>query len=549
MQQYESGTQLSDYLKVIKNRKSIIATFFFVTVFVVTIASFMAKPVYMATVTLLIDMESPNVLTATDPSVTLGPTNYYAYKEYFQSQVEIIKSRSIARQVLNELDLNKTEEYKNAEDPVKDLLEKVKTEEVDGTRLLLLHVFNRDPQQAADIANSIARVYIERNLAYITQSEVMNLLKNEYLKLQARLSEYSKIYKDKHPQMIRLKEEIEQMASRIKGEKERAEGNDLTGASSYSSALGGLKANNITVQDRAETPLKPVKPQKRLNILLAMIVGFFGGTGLAFFMEYMDDTVKGAEDIEKFVGWPYLGSIADINGTGNMTEEERDIFVHNKPKDPASEAYRAIRTSVLFCSTEEHPLKTVIITSAGPREGKTTTLCNLGIAMAQGQKQVLLVDADMRKPRLHEIFDDKNEIGLSSFLSGQTEFKKLVQNTKVPNVFLVSGGPHPPNPSELLDSSKMKEFIEQAYEKFDFILFDTPPVAVVTDAVVLSQITDGTIMVVESAATNKRTLPRINRILKDVRARVLGVIINKVSISHSPYSYSYYYGKQKHTDS
>lgn len=548
MPDYEQEVQFSDYTKVLKAHKAVIITFFFVVVLIVTVASFLMKPVYRASVTLLVDLESPNILTTTG-GVALGSTNYYAYKEYFQSQREIIKSRSIIREVFNEFKLGKSKDYRKSKDPIASFLKTIKVEPIRDTRLLNLNVDNKDPKLSADIANRIAEVYVARNLAYITKSEELNLLKNEYLKLQTKLSEYSKIYKDKHPKMIRLKQEIKQMSARIKDEKEYTSGYDFASSSSVDSVasgsvLMGLKANNITIQDRAEVPLIPFKPKKRLNILLAMMVGLFGGVGLSFFFEYLDDTIKGIEDVER-IQWPFLGYISSIN-KGTRKVIQRDLFVHTNPKDPIAEAYRTIRTSVLFSSTEEHNLKSIIIVSPGPQEGKTITLCNLGITMAHNQSRVLLVDADMRRSRLHTTFKKDNKLGLSNYLSGQAEFKDIVKKTEIENLSLVSSGPHPPNPSELLSSHKMKEFIDEAKEKFDFILFDTAPMAVVTDAVILSRVVDGTIMVLESGKTHKRILPRINQLLKDSRARIIGVILNRASITNSDYHYhAYYYGRMK----
>lgn len=542
MEYHEPETHISDYLRIIRKRKGIIITFFFITVITVTAASFLMEPVYRATVTLLIDLESPQVLTTTG-SVALGHTDYYAYKEYFQSQKEIIKSRSIIRPVFKKCNINQIKDYLRAKDPFKQFLGTIKVEPVRDTRLLLLQVDNKDPKAAADIANRIADIYIARNLSKITKDEVMNLLKNDYLQLQTKLSEYSKIYKHKHPRMIRLKQEIKQIIGRIEEEKETpASLNPHTSTS----ILTGQKANNITIQDRAEPPIEPLKPKKRLNILLSVIVGLFGGVGLAFFFEYLDNTVKEGEEIETSVKWPFLGNVPRINGITAMSEFKKDLFAQIKPKHPVSEAYRAIRTSILFSSTEEHPFKSICITSPGPQEGKTTTLCNLGITMAQSRMRVLLVDADMRKSRLHEIFKVKDTVGLSSFLSGQADFSNLVQKTEIDNLFLVSGGPHPPNPSELISSRKMKEFIDKAKIEFDFVLFDTPPMAVVTDAVILSQIVDGTIMVLESGRTNRRILPRINKVLKDGRIRMIGALLNKISRADSSYHYyAHYYRETK----
>ncbi|MDD2654206.1 MAG: polysaccharide biosynthesis tyrosine autokinase [Candidatus Omnitrophica bacterium] len=549
MEQRQPEFNLSEYLHIIKNRREVIAIFFCVTVFVVTVGSFLMRPVYRATVTLLVDLESPNVLNASDASMALGSTNYYTYKEYLQSQIEIVKSRSIARQVLDEFKLGETKEYRRSKDPIKKFLKNVSVDTIRDTRLMNLSVDNRNPNLAAELANRLAAIYVDRNLAYIAKSEIINLHKNEYLKLQAKLAEYSKVYKDKHPKMIRLKEEIAQLATLVKEEQEKAAGSRFSssgGEMDVSSAfLSGLKANNITIQDAADIPTSPIKPKKRLNILMSLFVGLFGGIGLAFFLEFLEGTVKGIEDVDRLVKWPFLGNVPKIDGTGSETTEiQRDIFVHSSPLDPVSEAYRAIRTSVLFSSTEEHPLRAIIVTSPGPQEGKTTTLCNLAIAMAQNQKKVLLVDADMRKPRLHEIFKNKNKAGLSSYLSGQAAFDELVQNTDIENLSLITGGPFPPNPSELLSSHKMKEFIEAAKKKFDFILVDTPPIAVVTDAAILSRALDGTIIVLQSGKTSIRALPWVNQTLKDARGRIIGVLINQISPELTSYQYYHYYGKK-----
>jgi len=308
-----------------------------------------------------------------------------------------------------------------------------------------------------------------------------------------------------------------------------------------------MSQTHATIQDPAVVPTIPFKPNKRLNILLAMICGFCGSISLAFFFEYLDNTVKKVEDVERLVDWPFLGYIPRISKAAGVTETEKDLLVHIKPKDPIAEAYRTIRTSILFSSTEEHPVKSILITSPSPQEGKTATICNLALTMVQNQKRVLLIDADMRKSRLHYVFDKKNDVGLSSFLSGQAAFEDIIKQTDIKTLSLVASGPHPPNPSELLSSRKIKEFIETAEKNFDFILFDTAPMAVVTDAVILAQAVDGVVVVLESHKTSRKMLPRIAQVLKEARARVIGVLINKISGTDTSYHYysQYYYGDMK----
>ncbi len=546
----EQEFHIKDYINVMRRRRSIILLFFVTIVFIVTVGSFAMKPVYRATVTLLIDTESPNVLT-TSGAVALESQNYYSYKEYYQSQKEIIVSRSILKKVFSELELGKLREYQGAKEPIKTFSRNISVEPVRDTRLLRLHVEDTNPELASKIANHIAQVYVKRNLYYISRDELLNLLKNEFLKLETKLSEYSKIYKEKHPQMMRLREEMQDMVEQIEAagslnfEDDFINNNNVS-VTNYKFNLEGLKANNVNIEDPADVPVTPVRPKKKLNILLAMFVGIFGGMALAFFFEYIDDTVKNMEDLDRAIKCPFLGTIPDINSKGGMNDIEKDLIAHSKPKEPVSESYRSVRTSILFSATEENPLKCLCLTSPGPQEGKTTTLCNLAIVIAQSGKKVLLVDADMRKPRLHEVFKKKCEKGLSSYLSGQDELDEVVQETGIENLYLIPAGIQPPNPSELIASHKLKEFIGLVKSKFDMILLDAPPAAVVTDAVILARVVDGMIIVIQSGKTSKRALPHLFKMLENARAKIVGAILNKVSINSGDYNYQYYaryYGK------
>ncbi|MDP8265834.1 MAG: polysaccharide biosynthesis tyrosine autokinase [Candidatus Aceula meridiana] len=530
-----SEAHLSDYFKIIKKQKAIIIVFFCVVVATVTAASLLMIPIYRSTVTLLIDQEGSSVLT-TSGNVSIGTPDYYAYKEYFQSQQSMITSRQIIKKVFDEFNLKDAKKYKKSVDPISDFLKTIKVEAIRDTRLLQLHVDDKDPVLAAKIANRIAEIYVQRNLVYISKSEAAELLKNEYLRLQAKLGELSKIYKDKHPQIIRLKQEIKDMVSRIEGQ--TTPGTDNFGISE--DILIGLKANNISVQDWAEPNVKPIRPKKRLNVLLAIFAGLFGGIGLAFFFEYLDDSVKNAEDTQKIFPWTFLGYILDIGKTANCKKINKDLFVHHKPKDPVAEAYRTIRTSISFLSTDGHPLKCIAITSPRPKEGKTVTSCNLSIIFAQNHERVLIVDADMRKSRLHNTFGAKNDKGLANYLINQTSFDEIVHQTEIPNLSICPCGPHPPNPSELLSSQRMKNFIKEAKDKFDFIIIDTPPIAIVTDSIILSRLVDQTIIVLESEKTSTRVLPRINQMLKNSKAENVSFLINK-KLPSMRRKYDYYY--------
>jgi len=526
-----------DYFDILMRRRRMVVMFLIITVSVVTLGSFLMTPIYRATTVFLIDVESPHVLsTTTEVEVGAGAfSSFQFYKEYFESQKAIITSYSIAKQVFDEFNLSKLKEYQNAKEPIKKFLKSLSVEPLKDSRLIRLHVDNRDSALAAKLANRIAEVYIQSNLDYISKSELLNLLKNEYLRLEAKLSEYTKIYKEGHPEMIRVKEEMAELAQDIAKAKKSSFISVNAGIvqSQHQRALASLKANNVSIIEFAREPVIPLRPKKRLNVLIAMLVGLFGGAALAFAVEYQDATVKNAEDIEKITSWPFLGAVPKIVGEG-----KKEFHVQLKPDDHVTEAYRSIRTQIFFSDTKEHPLKTIVVSSLGPEEGKTTTLCNLGIAIAQNHKRVLLVDADMRKPRLYQVIKYKDGKGLCSFLGGHANYEEMIHKTDIENLFFVSDKRSCINSSDLIASDKMREFINYAKKNFDYILFDSPPIGAITDAAILAPMTDGVVLVVESGKTPQRAVRHNHKLLKNSGIRCAGVIINRVEIGRKE---GYYY--------
>ncbi len=315
----------------------------------------------------------------------------------------------------------------------------------------------------------------------------------------------------------------------------------------------GITAGNIQVVDQAELPTSPFKPNKRLNLLLAVVVGLFLGIGLAFFFEYLDNTVKTPEDVQELVRLPSFGMIPEIayerrKGSGDKILFPVELVTYGHPKSILSEAYRNVRTSILL-SFSEKPPKRIAISSANPAEGKTTTVINTGIALSQTGARVLVVDADMRKPRLHTVLGKGNGLGLSSFLSGNAELQSIVRKSKVPNLYYIPSGPIPPNPSELLGSNLFKGMMQVLGRKFDHIVLDSPPILGFADSIIVSTSVDGVILVVLGGKTPRETLQRAKETLHQVNAKVLGVVINRVNIGRSEYGYyyyryRYYYGKE-----
>lgn len=223
------------------------------------------------------------------------------------------------------------------------------------------------------------------------------------------------------------------------------------------------------------------------------------------------------------------------------------LIVHTDPKSPASEAYRTLRTNIQFLSLD-NPIKTIVITSAGPGEGKTTSVINLGITMAHSGSKVLLIDADLRKPAFHKIFRISNQLGLTNVLVSELDYKERVLSTNIEGLEILPVGVIPPNPSELLASNKMKQLLNEVSKDYDFVLLDTSPAAVVTDASILAAVADGTILVCASGQVSIDGAKRAKELLENVNANIIGVILNKIPINRKSYSQYYYYAYYEEED-
>lgn len=356
-----------------------------------------------------------------------------------------------------------------------------------------------------------------------------------------------------------------------------------------SSRLKGLQTSNIWIVDRAEIPSSPSSPNKRKNMIFALMIGLLGGLGLAFLLERLDVTVKDSNDVKKYAGMPMLGIVPEFFGNGlkrgygkahdednpeaekkpkpvrarfqdrvlsavgrrkpesqGGEQESMDLIVHFSPRSSFSEYYRSIRTTLLLSATDAK-MKAIIVTSALPQEGKTATVSNLAVALAQAGKSVVVIDADLRKPRLHKIFQVKNLNGLTKYLTADLALVDLLRDTPIPKLFLINAGPVPPNPGELLGSEKMANLIDLLKEAFDFILVDTPPVLAVSDAIVLGPLMNGAILVVRGGKTPREALKQAREKLDAHKINGMGVIINHAQMRDFDYYYkdSYYesYGR------
>ncbi|MCD6500389.1 MAG: polysaccharide biosynthesis tyrosine autokinase [Deltaproteobacteria bacterium] len=447
----------------------------------------------------------------------------------------------------------------------------------------------RKIRNADDPINDPALTYIK--------SPVIETLKEEYVKAYLKLVELRGTYMEKHPKiqaqqallaairqdlereamlqlqvlkakyrtlmstegsyrstLAHLKKEGLQLAKKgivynqLKRDKEHT-------AKMYELVLGRLKetdlakelrTNNLRLVDGALVPAAPFSPKVTVNLAIGFALGLILGVGLAFLLHFMDNTVKDETDIEQLLKVPFLGWLPSFKqpvGEGPSDE----LYVFRNPKSTAAEACRSIRTNLLFMSPEK-PLKTLLVTSAGPREGKTTVAVQLAEIMAMGGEKTLLVDTDMRRPRVHKALGMSNDRGVTMAIVGDKELDDLVKSTELPNLFVLPRGPSSPTPAELLQSASFNDLVARLAEKFDRVIFDSPPVHAVTDPIILSKHVDGTLLVVKSGVTIKQMALSTLKQLRDVDARVLGCILNDVRPDKRSYGYKggYYYRRSRY---
>jgi capsular exopolysaccharide synthesis family protein len=300
---------------------------------------------------------------------------------------------------------------------------------------------------------------------------------------------------------------------------------------------GMLRTSNVRVLDAARPVMGPIRPNVPQGVLMGIIAGLVLGFGLALLLELLDSSVTSQTDVEERLGLTFLGFVPSIPET---EKGPRDLHIHREPKSMIAECMRAIRTNLLFMSPDR-PFKRVVVTSSGPQEGKSTTAINLGIAMAQSGSRVLVVDTDMRRPRLHKAFGVSNEKGVSSLVVGEGTLDDAIKSTEIPGLFVLPCGPVPPNPAELLHTQAFNDILTRLGERFDRVILDTPPVGAVADAVVLATQVDGVVLVVKASKTNRDLAKRTVRALNDVKANIFGAVLNDVNLEASKYG-DYYYG-------
>jgi succinoglycan biosynthesis transport protein ExoP len=327
-------------------------------------------------------------------------------------------------------------------------------------------------------------------------------------------------------------------------------------------AIASNKPNNIQISADAVTPGSPIGPNRGRNIFIAFLVSFAAGIGLAFLLDYLDDSVKSSDDIGRHLALPTLAliphylttekrrlALAPANGNGGGIAAAALISLQER-NSPMAEAYRHLRTSLLFSSAGKPP-KTILVTSSQPAEGKTTTAINTAVTLAQADAEVIIIDCDLRRPRVHNYFNLDNTHGLTNYLSGERDTENLIKSyPELPKLKVITSGPIPPNPAELLSSNEMKNLLQFLSGRFRHVIIDSPPAISFTDAAILSTLVDGVVLVAMANKSSLHLMRRFKQRLGNIGARIYGVVLNGIKSGSMEYEYygSGYYNYYNRSD-
>ena len=507
---------LSQLLAVLKRRKWIILLTTVVAAIIAGLASSLISPLFAATAT---------VRVATSTAGRVEYADYIYAERLMNTYAQTILSRPILDQIAADLNLT--------------TLPEVTVDVVRDTELLRITAEGPDPAIAQAVANALADVLKTQSQALYTgstksprdilgelvartESELAQARAERDQLLAARADESDNVRLESLNSTIQLKE---QTLALLLTQYESAQ---LTEA---------VRANAVSIIEPAELPLDPSKPNKKINVLLGTLSGLLAGLGLALFIENADSTLHSTDDIRATADLPVLGRIPAVKRRGRAN----GLLPFTEGASIESEAYRGLRTNLLAAGSE-HKLKSLLITSADRGEGKSTVIANLALTFAKAGRRVALIDADLRLPVQHTLFGLPNSAGLSNVLRQTCPVEAVMQNGQAPGLYVITSGPEPENPTELLDSDAMRAVIRQLAADYDVLLIDTPCLLSITDAAVLGPMADAVLLLVSCGQTRREEVGAALRQLADVKANTLGIIANRAEHSHR---YNYYYSNHR----
>jgi capsular exopolysaccharide synthesis family protein len=556
---------------ILWRKKWILVSIFLIVMSLTAIRTVQQTPIYIATATILIDNPNTSLSLSATQKVRLSPR--IGGKEYYNTQYSILESTMLAERLVADL-TEKSPEISLSPDMI---IEKLSVDPIRKTRLVNISIEDPNPVTATTIANTLVDAYIEQNiesmlfmskgilkafpneaneieqhsvygqlkalsreesvesLPSIAQNTIIQKLKGQKIEIEGNLSNVLKRYKDKHPTVIALRSQLDFVNNKISSE------TDKTLKIIQADLAGRLQANNIRVIDYAKIPEYPAIPDIPKDIGYGLLFSFFLGALFIFLSEYLDNTIKNHKDIERQIGLPYLGYFPFVR----IKSGDLDIFETLSKNSETIPAMDYIQTSIRF-SALKGSIRKIVVTSTIPKEGKSLLSGFLSYDFAKNGEKTLLIDSDMRRPSAHKYFGIDRTPGLTNLLVENISWRNIIRKTKHDKLYVLPAGSQTINPLGLLNSDKMKEFINEASLDFDKIIFDTPPGFHIPDALVVSELSDMVIFVIKSNMVSKEAVLKLKERFALSNIIFFGTILNFFqSKKHAYYQYDKYYSTYK----
>jgi capsular exopolysaccharide synthesis family protein len=509
--------ELRDYVVLLRKWLLLIILCTLAAAAIAYVVSANTQPTYEARATLMVNQ-------ASTPSSATGYSDILTSERLARTYASLLTSRPVLEATAERVGLTL--------DALEHSVDLAVTT-VRDTQLLEITAAGTDPNLIAQSVNVLADVFIDRNremqLGRVTQSR-----ESLEVEIESTLGDIS-----------RTQGELNKVSDDL--QKTRLETSLAQYRNTYSNLVASFQQvklaetqsiNNLVVAEAAVPPEDPTGPRTLTNTLLAAVIGMLIAFGVIFLIEYLDDTVKSPDDVDRVAGLSTLGAIARLKDAGGT----RQLIASMRSKAPETEAYRTLRTNIQFSSVDK-PIRSLLVTSSSPGEGKSTTTANLAVVLAQTGQSVIVVDTDLRRPVLHKVFGVPNNTGLTTaLLAGESgALESNIQPTDVDNLRVLTSGPIPPNPSELLGSQRMRHLIDALAGQADLVIFDSPPVLAVTDAAVMGRQVDGVLLVADAGKTREHAMASAVGELQKTGANLLGVALNRLDTRRGAYQYYYYY--------
>ncbi len=513
-------TDLREYIRVLRARKLEVAVVTVVLVAATMFFTFQQTPIYEGTTKVLVKpVQNPS------GSVSLPQ------QPNLDTERELVLSQAVAQKVQKDARVST---------PIDTLLESVKVQVVTDTEVMEVKYDDPDPTTAARLANAFAKAYVD-----FRSEQALDQFQAAAAAIQKRIDGVQnslatvnrKLHSATRPsRRDTLQAQRDTFVAQLAVLQQR-----LLDLQSNAS----VAQSSAEIVQRAEVPTSPVSPNKIRNGILALFAGLALGVGLAFLRERLDDRIKTRHEMERRLGAPVLAAVPRL-GSWRRGDSAR-LVMRTEPKSPVSEAYRTLGTNIQYLASQQ-PLKVIMVTSSLGGDGKTTTAANLAVALAQAGKRVILVSADLRRPRIHQFFGLANDVGLSNALSATISAAKLTREAGIPTLRLINAGPVPDDPAALLGSQQTGEFIDGLRQVSDFVIIDTPPVLAVADASILAPLVDGAVLVMDAEQSSRSALGQARDQLENAGANIIGAVYSNFEPGPSAYYPYYNYYAQYYSD-